>query len=181
MSTTLADIAVAAGVSPRTVSLYFPSKFDIATTHVSESVDRLASQLETSADGCAFVTVVERWSESEAGMLAADQRGLIAKMFAANPTLPALGPDHLSRVEDAARRVLGADLGLAPEHPTVRAATTAAIGVLAGFDWDITGDAHRVALDFLDGAISALREDGSSAQREDAPADRAPRDDPASS
>lgn len=172
MSTTLADIAVAAGVSPRTVSLYFPSKFDIATTHVSESVERLVARLEARADGCSFVTVVEQWRESEAGMLAAEQRGLIAKMFAANPTLPALGPDQLARVADATRTALGADLGLPPDHPTVRAATTAAIGVLAGFDWDITGDANSAAVDFLDGAISALRGDGPAARAPegDAPA-----------
>lgn len=174
MSTTLADIAVAAGVSPRTVSLYFPSKFDIATTHVRESVERLASELDARAEGCSFVTVLERWREAESATLAADQRELIAKMFAANPTLPALGPDQLSRVADATRKVLGDDLGLPPEHPTVRAATTAVVGALAGFDWDITDDANRVALDFLDGAINALRGDG--------PAARAPRgDDPGSS
>ena len=44
-ATTIADIAAAAEVSPRTVTLYFRSKQDIALSRFTESADRLTEAL----------------------------------------------------------------------------------------------------------------------------------------
>lgn len=65
-ATTIADIAAAAEVSPRTVTLYFPSKLELATSHFDAAADRLATALRERPDGQTTVDALERWLRAEA-------------------------------------------------------------------------------------------------------------------
>ena len=156
VATTLADIAVAAGVSPRTVSHYYPSKLEIATANVTESAARLAAALENRDHGTPFTTVLERWREAETLTSDNEQRRLEAAMFAANPTLPPIGADELNRVLRATQRALAEDLGLSPDHATAQTLGRAVVGVLAAFDWNLTDQVHSTTIEFLTGAINAV-------------------------
>src|SRR6202167_3141449 len=67
-ATTVADIAAAAEVAPRTVAMYFPSKQDIAMSRFSDEVAGLMGALRARRPGESAISVIERW-------LRADQAG----------------------------------------------------------------------------------------------------------
>ena len=57
-ATTVADIAAAADVAPRTVAMYFPSKQDIAMSRFSEVVGQLTGALRDRAPGERMTSIV---------------------------------------------------------------------------------------------------------------------------
>src|ERR1700678_1607255 len=59
-ATTIAAIAAAAEVAPRTVAMYFPSKQDIAMARVSATVDSLTSAMRGLAPGQSITESVGR-------------------------------------------------------------------------------------------------------------------------
>ena len=63
--TTIADIAAAADVAPRTVAMYFPSKQDIPMYRFSKSVDELTGALRERPPGESIGEVVGRWLRAE--------------------------------------------------------------------------------------------------------------------
>src|ERR1700710_2435050 len=58
--TTLADIAEAAEVAPRTVSLYYPSKVDLALSDANEVAGRVSATFQASPDA-RFLDVIADW------------------------------------------------------------------------------------------------------------------------
>ena len=167
-ATTIADIAAAAEVAPRTVAMYFPSKQDIAMARFGQVADELTSALRGCGPGESVTAIMGRWLRTSSG--GADGAGteqevreLSRRMFAANPELSALraarmtpgngtwnlGQYVIARATDA----VAGDVG-----PRLAAAAAAAIlielfDLSAGLERDL---ATGTALRFLDAGIATL-------------------------
>jgi AcrR family transcriptional regulator len=94
--TTLPDIAAAAEVAPRTVSMYFATKADLALAASEAIAARLTAQFEAGGDA-GFVTVIGRWLADEAEHADPELAVLTNAMLAANPALQALSSAPIRR------------------------------------------------------------------------------------
>ena len=84
--TTLADIAEEAEVAVRTVTGYFPSKLELATSFADEILARLHASLPLSPD-TDLVEVFDRWLAQEEQSFDPERLELTDAMWAANPDL----------------------------------------------------------------------------------------------
>ena len=158
-ATTIADIAAAAEVAPRTVAMYFPSKQDIAMARFSQSVDELTSALRDRGPGESETAVLSRWLQGGAD---ADEelKALSARMFAVNPELNALRTARMaSAIAEGAAR-LASDIGAAPADPGPRLAAVAATAMLIELT-DIPPGPKRerataVAMRFLEAGVATI-------------------------
>ena len=90
-ATTVADIAEAAEVAPRTVAMYFPAKQDIALFQFSDGVAALSAALRDRQPGERLYEVFGRWLLTRlTGPQDREEYRLARRMFAANPDLGAL-------------------------------------------------------------------------------------------
>ncbi|MBK5233142.1 MAG: TetR family transcriptional regulator [Thermoleophilia bacterium] len=175
--TTIAKIAEAADVSPRTVSTYFPAKEAIVFDISFESKQRLADRIRSrpadqdTMDALSDWVLDEReiWNENEEQLSCQRQvidrdEGLIAHERA-----------QLREFEVLMAEGLAVDLGMEPGDLEPRMAAAAAVAV-----FDLLGDEHdsakaeipsrddqlrilEQALTFVTGGVSAMREARSSA------------------
>jgi AcrR family transcriptional regulator len=129
-ATTVADIAAAAELAPRTLNSYFPNKIDMATAVTDEVSDSLARTLSAS-DGADFVAVLGRWLTVELASIDVELIRLSAEMFAANPSLGAVGSSQVSAATAVGATVIARELGVPTEHPSV-AICSGAIGNALG-------------------------------------------------
>lgn len=120
-ATTVADIAAAAEIPPRTAPLYFRSKQDIAVSRFSESMDRLTAQLRDREPHDTAMEILGRWLRTE-GQDDETNR-LEHRMFASNRELRA---SHMTATLDAAVKALAEELGAAPGDIGPRIATALA-------------------------------------------------------
>jgi len=120
-ATTVADIAAAAELAPRTVTGYFPSKIDMATAVTDDVADRLASALTAAggADGADFVTMLDRWLTTEFTANDFELIRLSADMHQTNPALRAVSNSHVTAATALRTTVIASQLGVPPDHPAV--------------------------------------------------------------
>jgi AcrR family transcriptional regulator len=111
-STSVAEIAAAAEVAPRTVSGYFPSKLDLAVSYGDELATRLTAAFAANPDA-GLLEVFDRWLAAEAKTQDAETAALAHAMYRANPGLGALTRAHLGE----AFRVGGAAIVAHLERP----------------------------------------------------------------
>jgi AcrR family transcriptional regulator len=163
-ATTVADIAAAADVAPRTVAMYFPSKQDIAMSRFSEVVGELTGALRDRAPGERVTSIVERWLKAGEAGTDGELKELAVRMFAANPELNALRTARMAAAITAGAEAVAAQAGLAPDAPGARIAAVAAAAVLieltdipAGPDRD---RATAIAMRFMEAGIATLRSSG---------------------
>jgi AcrR family transcriptional regulator len=126
-ATTIADIAEAAEVSPRTIAMYFPAKQDIAMSRVSDVVASLTAALHDRKPGETVTDALGRWlltSQTEADDH--EQRLLAHRMFAANPQLAALRAARLAAALREAAAAVAAETGASPDDVGPRLAAAAA-------------------------------------------------------
>jgi AcrR family transcriptional regulator len=159
-ATTVADIAAAAEVAPRTVAMYFPSKQDIALSRFSEAADELTSALRRRDPEETVTQVLARWLRSDDRPADREIKQLSKRLFRANPELSALRAARMTEAVSAGAAAIAAQTGLAAGSPGPRIAAVAAAAVLieladtpAGGDRDIAID---TAMRFLDAGIAAL-------------------------
>jgi AcrR family transcriptional regulator len=149
-ATRIAEIAAAAEVSPRTVTLYFPSKLELATSHFEAFTDRLGTALRERPDGQKTLDALEQWLRAEtAGR--SDLDDLHDRMLDLNPQLRALANARLAEVIEEGARILAEERGEAPDDFGPRIAAVAAAAVV--------GEAvchHRQETD-IDTAMAFLR------------------------
>jgi len=131
-ATTVADIAEAAEVSPRTVAMYFPAKQDIALSRFSDGVASLADAIRDRRPGETLHDVFGRWlltSQTEPGER--ELYRLARRMFAANPDLGALRTARMTAAVREGAAMIAADTGSAPDAigPRLSAAAAAAIAM----------------------------------------------------
>jgi AcrR family transcriptional regulator len=164
-ATTIADIAAAAEVAPRTVAMYFPSKQDIAMARFGQVADELTSALRGCGPGESVTAIMGRWLRTSSG--GADGAGteqevreLSRRMFAANPELSALRTLRMAAViaESAVVIARATDAVAGDVGPRLAAAAAAAIlielfDLSAGLERDL---ATGTALRFLDAGIATL-------------------------
>ncbi|HEV2529226.1 MAG TPA: TetR/AcrR family transcriptional regulator [Thermomicrobiales bacterium] len=102
--TSLADIAEAADVAPRTVSLYYPAKLDIALSHVDETVAGLVPTLSERPPGEPVMATLDRWLHGVAGHADPEIEQLTQLTFARNPDIRGLAA---ARVHDVLVQAIG--------------------------------------------------------------------------
>jgi AcrR family transcriptional regulator len=159
-ATTVADIAAAAEVAPRTVAMYFPSKQDIALSRFAEAADQLTSALRRRDPEESVTQVLARWVRSDDRPADREIKQLSKRLFSANPELSALRAARMTAAVSEGAAAVAAQTGLAADSPGPRIAAVAAAAILieladtpAGGDRDIALD---TAMRFLDAGIAAL-------------------------
>jgi len=160
-ATTIADIAEAAEVSPRTIAMYFPSKQDIAMSRVNDTVGRMSAAMHGRQDGEGVGDVIGRWLLATQNDPEDHQQRLLARrMFAANPELAALRAARLAQVLREGAAVIAAQTGSEPASIGPRIAAAAAGAVIneildtePGTDREA---AVAAAARFMDAGIAAL-------------------------
>jgi AcrR family transcriptional regulator len=163
-ATTIADIAAAADVAPRTVAMYFPSKQEIAMARFGQVADELTSALRGSGPGESVTAIMGRWLRtSDAGADGGTElevRELSRRMFAANPELNALRTVRMAAVITESAVVIARATDAVPGDVGPRLAAAAAAAILielfdlsAGLERDL---ATGTALRFLDAGIATL-------------------------
>jgi AcrR family transcriptional regulator len=159
-ATTVADIAAAAEVAPRTVAMYFPSKQDIALSRFSEAADELTGALRRRDPGESVTEVLARWVRSDDRPADREIKQLSKRLFRANPELSALRAARMTAAVSEGAAVIAAQTGLAPDSPGPRIAAVAAAAILIELADTPAGDERDIALDtamrFLDAGIAAL-------------------------
>ena len=159
-ATTVADIAAAAEVAPRTVAMYFPSKQDIALSRFGEAADGLTSALRQRDPGETVTQVLARWLRSDDRPADREIKQLSKRLFSANPELSALRAARMTAAVSEGAAAVAAQTGLAADSAGPRIAAVAAAAILIeladtppGGDRDI---AIAIAMRFLDAGIDAL-------------------------
>jgi AcrR family transcriptional regulator len=161
-ATTVADIAEAAEVSPRTVSMYFPAKQDIAMSRLSDGVAGLTAAIQDRRPGETVHDVFGRWllaSQTEPGDR--EMYRLARRMFAANPDLAALRTARLAAAIREGAALIAEEDGTTPDAiaPRIAAAASAAIAmeIIDTEPGPGREEAVAAAMRFLEAGTAALR------------------------
>lgn len=129
-ATTIAQIAEAAEVSPRTVSLYFPSKLDLALAYSTDAAIRFSDAIAQKAPAETTIDVLTKWHQAEfqdyGGL-----RALHREMLASNGALRGAQTPEITAARRASGRSLAAELGRPYDDPVVLLVAGAFDGVLA--------------------------------------------------
>ncbi len=160
-ATTVADIAEAAEVAPRTVAMYFPAKQDIALSRFSDGVAGLSAALRDRQPGETLHEIFGRWLlTSQTEPEDRDMYRLGRRMFAANPDLGALRTARMAAAIREGAAMIAAEAGSPPDAigPRIAAAAAAAIAmeVLDTEPGAQREEAVAVAMRFLEGGTAAL-------------------------
>ena len=159
-ATTVADIAAAAEVAPRTVAMYFPSKQDIALSRFGEAADELTRALRERDPGETVPQVLARWLRTDERPADREIKQLSKRLFAANPELSALRAARMRAAISEGAAVVAAQTGLAADSPGPRIAAVAAAAILIELADTPSGDERDVAIDtamrFLGAGIDTL-------------------------
>ncbi len=175
--TTVADIAAAADIAPRTFFAYFPSKEAVVFHQVDEDVTSLARALRERREGESAMDALRRWIEEQFGRWDDETGADVAvrkRLCREEPALAQFDRSVMSRFEELLREAVAVDLGepadgLRPR--LVAAAATAALGSLEGSldeNLELEGlpskDEALAVLDqalvFLRGGVEALQDAG---------------------
>jgi AcrR family transcriptional regulator len=175
-ATTLAAIADAADVSPRTVSTYFPSKEGIVFAAYSEAIDRLGAHLMNREPGAKVITVVGEWArrepalQEEVSTAAVRARAVNGTDFARlrqaaisrDPELWALERRHVRPLADMLTVAFAEELDEPGDSLLARVAgETTAVALMEANARAARGDQAfdellELALGFIDGGVRAL-------------------------
>ena len=160
-ATTVADIAEAAEVAPRTVSMYFPAKQDIAMSRLGDGVASLTAAIQDRQPGETVHEVFGRWLlASQTDPEDRELYRLARRMFAANPDLAALRTARIAAAIREGAATIAADTGSAPGAigPRIAAAAAAAITmeIIDTEPGPEREEAVAAAMRFLDGGTAAL-------------------------
>jgi AcrR family transcriptional regulator len=166
--TTIAQIAEAADVSPRTVSGYFPHKEDLAFPDSEEAFASLERRLlerppaETATD--ALRAWIELWLRVHAPP--EEERRTRRRIIAGDEALRAYEHRFMVRTQDLIAEAIARDLGVGPRElePRMAAAATLTVFFMLGDEVGSAGDSDAEALAaidrallFIGGGIRALR------------------------
>lgn len=133
-NTTIAEIAEAAEVAPRTVAGYFPAKVDLATSFADEIAARVSAIFAADPQGD-LLELLDRWLLEEERVMDRELGLAVDAMFAANPGLRAVSSAHVTEAFDTGRNLMIDRAGLSADDPMVEirgAAVAAAAGSYLG-------------------------------------------------
>ncbi|MBN1528681.1 MAG: TetR family transcriptional regulator [Thermoleophilaceae bacterium] len=143
--TTIPQIAEAADVSPRTVSMHFPAKEELVFPHREEELERLTERVrgrtldETAPEALRAWVEAELpgWEERHA------EHDVQRRVVERDEHLKAYARGHLGRIHDLMAQEIARDLGTPPDAPEphmAAAATSAVLEVLEHHTHDRGGD-----------------------------------------
>ncbi len=156
---TIAEIAEEAEVAPRTVTMYFPSKMDIAMSTSSDIAARLAETFRTNPQ-LSFSAVIEEWLTTENPSPDTELIALAETMFNANPTLRAVSNGQFAEVHVFAGPALLEEIGLPPDDPMVKIVSAAVSGAITEYRSGagvVVGEGQAEFIRYLRAIIAAAR------------------------
>jgi AcrR family transcriptional regulator len=156
-ATTVADIAAAADIAPRTFFAYFPSKEAVVFYDFEPVFASVKATVEQRPEGEIAIDALRRWlDESLPAKRNHSEKGELRKcLIADEPALAAHSRHLLARFEDVLREGVARDLGDAPDSlraKLVAAAATAAINAI-----EDSGTGKEESMEMLDQALVFLR------------------------
>jgi AcrR family transcriptional regulator len=159
---TIADIAEAAEVAPRTVRMYFPNKIDIAMSAANDITARLTETFKAHPD-LLFSDAIDRWMRAEVEATDPELAQMVAAMYDANPPLQAVSTTLMVDVGRFSGPALMAELGLAPDDPLTAIAIAAASAAVSEYvptalKNGVPQNAHQQFMRYLRAIISAARD-----------------------
>jgi AcrR family transcriptional regulator len=169
--TTIADIAEAADIAPRTFFGYFPSKEDVVFADFPQTLETLGARLRGRADDETAIDAIRAWI---GGLL--EERGLIEerercrkRVIGESQALAAHNRALMGQVEELLAEQIARDLGDRPDDVRPRMIASSVIGALSALDVKGTDKGESPptkeealaivdeALTFLQGGLDALR------------------------
>lgn len=126
---TIADIAQQAELAPRTVSLYFPAKIDIAMSLSGDIAARLTATIRDHPE-LTFTGLVDLWLAGESQSMDPELAAMTAAMFDANPGLRAASTTNIAEAARIGSPAMSAEIGRPdddPMFPIIHATITAAV------------------------------------------------------
>lgn len=169
--TTLAEIAEAADVSPRTIFGYFQSKEDILFCEEPEFLDNLKRRLDERPPGATTIDAIREFLSS---IDAPDQEARLRKQIVTStPSLYAKMRARHAQLEPLLADSIARDLGAGPEDVRpflIAASITAAFSTVRDrfFEAESGGEpiSHEQAMKILDQVLEFLRGGFEALQRE---------------
>jgi AcrR family transcriptional regulator len=165
-ATTVADIAEAADVSPRTFFTYFPAKEDVLFAGAKDRIERLRDALAKRAPDESFLDALRRAARDILADAAfqADAQRTHMQVIGANPALGARALQDLLAAEQVVAAAIAADLGVDQTDLQPQVAAAAAVNALRGalMTWFLSGasgdpqPAFDQALDLLEHGLGTL-------------------------
>jgi AcrR family transcriptional regulator len=156
-ATTVADIAAAADIAPRTFFAYFPSKEEVVFYDFDGLFDSLQSAIEGRPDGVTAIDALRDWVAQALPTHHEEspEAALRKRMCIDEPALAAHQQHLLSKLEDILRAGVARDLGEPADGLRPRMVSAAAVAAMASLDASPGGKHERMAL--LDDALVFVR------------------------
>jgi AcrR family transcriptional regulator len=135
-ATTLADIATAADVAPRTFFTYFPSKEAVVFHNVDRDLDSLASALRDRLPGETAFEALRRWIDAmyDHWMAEEDEALLRKRLCRENEGLANFQGGIMARIQELLLEAIADDLGEPEDALRPRLVTAAAIAALTSLE-----------------------------------------------
>ena len=135
-ATTIADIAAAAEVAPRTFFSYFPSKEAVVFHDVDRNLDGLANALRDRLPGETAFDALRRWIESmfDEWMAEEDEAELRKRLCREDEGLANFQGGMMARVQELLVEAIAEDLGEPADGLRPRLVAAAAMAALSSLD-----------------------------------------------
>ena len=161
-ATTIADIATAADVAPRTFFSYFPSKEAVVFHNVERDLDGLATALRDRLPGETVFDALRRWIDAMFEGWAADEQEAVLRkrLCREDEGLANFQGGMMLRIHELLREAIARDLDEPPDALRPRLVAAAAVAALSSLDDSFDREppvAKDEALAVLDDAIRFLR------------------------
>lgn len=167
-ATTVADIADAADVAPRTFFAYFPSKEDVLFADFDETVEALAERLRGRPSTESTFDALRAWIAGLLPDLEADAHQAVRhRLCAQHESIAAHERQLMARIEAIITESVAADLGDAPTDLRPRMVAAAAIAAVMSMRPDDPCSEELApreklkrldeAFEFLHGGVAALQ------------------------
>jgi AcrR family transcriptional regulator len=164
-ATTIADIASAADVAPRTFFAYFPSKEAVVFHNVDRDLDRLASALRDRLPGETAFDALRRWIDAmfDEWTAEGDEALLRKRLCREDEGLANFQVGVMSRIQELMLEAIADDLGEPQDALRPRLVAAAAIAALTSLEGTLdetaktTAGGKAEALAVLDEAMLFLR------------------------
>jgi AcrR family transcriptional regulator len=164
-ATTIADIAAAAEVAPRTFFSYFPSKEAVVFHDVDRDLDRLASTLRDRLPGETVFDALRRWIDAmfDEWMAEEDEAVLRKRLCREDEALANFQGGVMSRIQELLLEAIADDLGEPQDALRPRLVAAAAMAALSSLEGTLDETAKEApgakaeALAVLDEAMLFLR------------------------
>lgn len=156
-ATTVADIAAAADIAPRTFFSYFPSKEEVVFYDFDGLFESLSVAIVGRPEGVSAIDALREWVSKAlpAEHEESPEAVLRKRMCIDEPALAAHQQHLLSKLEDILREGVARDLGEPPDGLRPRMVSAAAVAAMSSLDDTSGTKSERMAL--LDDALVFLR------------------------